>query len=76
MTNQAPQVIKVITALDGAQLEYEVLGDGEPLVILQDVFAERGAFARHRGLSGLYWLNLPSFLDNDNREQVLPHVHG
>ena len=42
MTNEVPQVI---TASDGVQLEYEVLGEGEPLVILHGVFAGRGAFS-------------------------------
>ena len=48
------QVIKTIWASDGVQLEYEVLGTGEPLVMLHGVFAGRGAFSRQRELADQY----------------------
>ena len=54
MTNKAPEVIKTISATDGVQLEYEVLGTGEPLVMLHGVFAGRGAFSRQRELADQY----------------------
>ena len=66
MTNQVPQAIKTISASDGVQLEYEVLGGGEPVVILHGVCDSRGAVSCHRGLSGLYRLRLPGFLEYDN----------
>ena len=73
MTNQVPQVI---TALDGVQLEYEVLGDGEPIVILHGVCDSRGAVSCHRGLSGWYRLILPSFRSHDNSGKGLPTDYG
>ena len=54
MANQALEVIKTISASDGVQLEYEVLGTGEPLVMLHGVFAGRGAFSRQRELADQY----------------------
>ena len=76
MTNEALGVIKTISATDGVQLEYEVLGEGEPLVILHGVFAGRGAFSRQRELADRYRLILPSFRGHDNSGKGLPTDSG
>ena len=76
MTNQVPQVIKVITALDGVVLEYEVLGIGEPVVILHGVCDSRGAVSRQRELADRYRLILPSFRGHDNSGKGLPTDYG
>ena len=76
MTNEALEVIKTISATDGVQLEYEVLGEGEPLVILHGVFAGRGAFSRQRELAERYRLILPSFRGHDNSGKDLPTGYG
>ena len=64
------------TAPDGAHLEYEVVGDGEPLVILHGIFAGRRTFSRQRELADRYKLILPSLRGHDGSGKELPPDYG
>jgi hypothetical protein len=45
MPDQAPEV-RSVSAPDGALLEYEIVGDGPPLVMLRGILAGRVSFSR------------------------------
>ena len=64
------------TAPDGAHLEYEVVGDGEPLVILHGIFAGRRTFSSQRELADRYRLILPSLRGHDGSGKELPPDYG
>lgn len=70
---------EVHTALsdDGVKLEYEVIGEGPPVVMLHGGLAGRGAFSRQRdALGSRYRLILPSARGNDGTDPTLPPDYG
>jgi len=69
--------IRSVTASDGIELQYEVVGAGPPLVMLHGGLVGRGAFSRQRkALSQHYSLILPSARGNDGTDPTLPEDYG
>ena len=71
--------IHVAVAADGAELEYEVAGDGdETVVLLHGSFTGRRAFSRQRAalLEAGFRLVLPSMRGHDGSSPTLPPEHG
>jgi len=64
-------------AADGALIEYEVTGQGPPLLMLHGVLASRTTFARNvPALAEKFRLILPSFRGHDGSDAVLPENYG
>ncbi|HUB15257.1 MAG TPA: alpha/beta hydrolase [Acetobacteraceae bacterium] len=65
--------VRRFPAADGARLEYEVLGNGPPLVMLHGVLAGRRTFSRqHDGFADHRRLIMPSARGHDGSEGRLP----
>jgi pimeloyl-ACP methyl ester carboxylesterase len=76
MPDQAPE-IRSVSAPDGARLEYEIVGDGAPLVMLHGILAGRSSFSRQRAeLSQHYRLIMVSARGHDGSENRLPANYG
>jgi pimeloyl-ACP methyl ester carboxylesterase len=76
-TEPPPATLRDIRAQDGARLEYEVLGEGPPLVLLHGYFAGRRAFARQRAALGTrFRLVLPSARGHEGSDATLPFAYG
>ena len=71
-----PSTVKRLRAPDGAAIEYEILGSGEPLVMLHGTFVGRRAFSRQRELAERYRLVLVSARGHDNSELLIPRDYG
>ena len=64
-------------AFDGAHLEYEVVGEGPPLVMLHGALASRFIFSRQREeLANHYRLVMLSARGHDGSETRLPRNYG
>ena len=69
--------LRSVTASDGIELQYEVVGVGPPMVMLHGGLAGRGAFSRQReALSQHYQLILPSARGTDGTDPTLPEDYG
>lgn len=69
--------LRSVSASDGVELQYEVLGDGPPLVMLHGGLAGRATYSRQREvLSQHYQLILPSARGNDGTDPALPEDYG
>ena len=69
--------VRAITTADGARLEYEVLGDGPPLVMLHGLLASRFAFSRQRpAFAGHFRLFLISARGHDGSHNRQPPQYG
>jgi esterase len=69
--------IRSVQATDGARLEYEVVGDGPPLVLLHGILSGRRGFSRQRAaLAEQHRLILPSARGHDGSENRLPARYG
>ena len=68
--------IKGLRAPDGAAIEYEVIGSGEPLVMLHGTFVGRRAFSRQKELADKYRLILVSARGHENSELRIPGDYG
>ena len=77
MSNRRPPVtgdIRSVRAADGAKLEYEIVGDGPPLVMLHGFLANRFAFSRQRAeLAAQYRLILIGFRGSAGSAAWLTH---
>jgi len=68
---------RLARAADGARLEYEVSGDGPPLLLLHGVLASRTTFSRNvPALAEHFRLILPSFRGHDGSDATLPDDYG
>jgi pimeloyl-ACP methyl ester carboxylesterase len=54
-----------VSASDGVQIEYEVLGTGAPLLLVHGGFAGRSTFSRQRVLADHHRLIIPSSRGHD-----------
>jgi len=74
---QGPGEVRTLLARDGARLEYEVLGEGPPLVMLHGILAGRRTFSRVRdGLARRRRVFLLSARGHDGSESRLPAEYG
>lgn len=65
------------TTADGARLEYEVLGEGPPLLLLHGLLASRFVFSRQRdAFAAHHRLILPSFRGHDGSDARIPPNYG
>jgi len=68
---------RAIQTADGARLEYEVLGDGPPVVFLHGLLASRFVFSRQReAFAARHRLILVSFRGHDGSEANMPADYG
>lgn len=70
-----PQLRTAIAA-DGAAMEYEVIGSGNPVVMLHGAFAGRGAWSRQRALAERWRLIMPSARAHEGSGGTLPPDYG
>ncbi|MSP02751.1 MAG: alpha/beta hydrolase [Acetobacteraceae bacterium] len=69
--------VRSVIAADGARLEYEVAGNGPPLVMLHGFLAGRWVFSRQRAaLAERFCLILPSFRGHDGSDSTVPPGYG
>ncbi|MGE3918115.1 MAG: alpha/beta fold hydrolase [Hyphomicrobiaceae bacterium] len=68
--------IRTAPAPGGGNLEYEVIGTGEPLVLLHGAFTGRSAWSRQRVLAAERRLIVPSSRAHDGSERRLPPDYG
>lgn len=69
--------VRAVRASDGAALEYEVLGEGPPLVMLHGFISGRFTFSRQRReLAGHYRLIMVSARGHDGSDGRLPTNYG
>ena len=65
--------IRSVQTADGARLEYEVLGDGPPLIMLHGLLAGRFTFSRQRNaFAERYRLFLLSARGHDGSDATVP----
>jgi pimeloyl-ACP methyl ester carboxylesterase len=77
MPDQKPGEVRWVRAADGARLEYEVVGDGPPLVMLHGLLASRFAFSRQRDeFANRYRLIMISARGHDGSNNRLPANYG
>lgn len=80
MSERRPQIpgeVRAARGADGARIEYEIVGDGPPLVMLHGFLANRYAFSRQRAeLAARYRLILVSFRSSDGSDNLLPPNYG
>ncbi len=75
--DQKPGDIRSVKAADGARLEYEVVGDGPPLVMLHGLLASRFTFSRQRNeFADRYRLFLLSARGHDGSDAIVPANYG
>lgn len=76
MPDQATE-LRSLSAPDGARLEYEIVGEGPPLVMLHGILAGRSSFSRQRTeLSKQHRLIMLSARGHDGSESRLPSNYG
>ena len=64
-------------AADGALIEYDVLGDGPPLVLLHGLLASRHVFSRQKeAFAAHHRLVLVSFRGHDGSDNIVPANYG
>lgn len=74
---QRPGEIRSVRSADGARLEYEIVGNGPPLVMLHGILSGRASFSRQRAeLADHHRLILPSARGHDGSEGILPANYG
>lgn len=71
-----PSECRSVSAPDGVRLEYEVLGEGPPLLLLHGGFAGRSTFSRQRSLAARYRLVMPSSRGHDGTDNTLSPAFG
>jgi pimeloyl-ACP methyl ester carboxylesterase len=74
---ERPGEIRFVRSADGAQLEYEIVGAGPPLVMLHGILSGRASFSRQRAeLADHHRLILLSARGHDGSEAILPTNYG
>jgi pimeloyl-ACP methyl ester carboxylesterase len=69
--------VRSVRAVDGAHLEYEVVGSGPPLVMLDGILSGRASFSRQRtAFADHYRLILISARGHDGSDVLLPANYG
>ena len=77
MSNSTPATqTKSVLGSDGVKLEYDVVGSGEPLVLLHGIFTGRAIFSRQHELADRWRLILPSARAHDGTAGRLPPEYG
>jgi 3-oxoadipate enol-lactonase len=77
MSIQKPGEVRSARAPDGARIQYEVVGDGPPLVMLHGLLAGRFAFSRQREeFANRYRLIMISARGHDGSDAILPANYG
>ena len=72
-----PGETRSVLAADGARLEYEIVGNGPPLVMLHGFLANRFAFSRQRAeLAAHYRLIMIGFRGSAGSDTLLPVDYG
>lgn len=61
-----------VPAADGVALDYEIVGDGPPVVMLHGLWAGRAAWSRQHALADRFRLVLPSTRAHDGSDGRLP----
>jgi pimeloyl-ACP methyl ester carboxylesterase len=75
--DQKPGEVRSVWVADGACLEYEVVGNGPPLVMLHGFLASRFTFSRQRNeLADRHRLIMVSARGHDGSENRLPANYG
>jgi pimeloyl-ACP methyl ester carboxylesterase len=70
-------VVESLRLRDGSRLEYEVTGEGPPLIILHGFLAGRRAFSRQAtALAGRFRVIVPSARGHDGSDATLPAGYG
>ena len=70
-------VVRSVLSFDGVPIEYEVDGDGPPLVLLHGILSSRRSFSRQRdALSQHFRLILVSARGHDGSGTVIPPNYG
>ena len=75
MTSDNPKVHDVLKthSADGVELQYEILGEGPPLVLLHGGLVGRSAFSRMReDIAKVFTMILPSSRGHDGTDLTLP----
>lgn len=65
-------MVRSVTAGDGVSIDYEVAGNGEPVVMLHGFWAGRAAWSRQRVLADRWRLVMPSMRGHDGSDGRLP----
>lgn len=65
-----------VSSADGVKLEYDVIGSGEPLVMLHGIFAGRAIFSRQHELADRWRLIVPSMRAHDGTDGRMPPAYG
>ena len=74
---QTPGEVRSVQGSDGARLEYEVVGDGPPLLMLHGVLTGRFSFSRQRNeFAKHYRLIILSARGHDGSDSLVPANYG
>lgn len=76
MTNADAGEVRITPGPDGAPLQYEVLGGGEPVVFLHGAYASRYAWSRQRPLAQHFRLVLRDLRGHDGAPSAAPPDFG
>ena len=79
MTSDDPKVhdVRKTHSVDGVELQYEILGEGPPLVLLHGGLVGRSAFSRMReDIAKVFTMILPSSRGHDGTDLTLPKNYG
>lgn len=65
-----------VAAADGVMLDYDVIGDGEPVVMLHGLWTGRAVYSRQHELADRFRLIMPSARSHDGSDGRLPPDYG